>query len=354
MSAVGLDLLLTMIIFASVIVGAALSALACFSVWRWRKKVVPKAFWERMVGGYTSMEEALDSATTSEHQVRVGYEEVANRLAVVVVENETMHQKVCDLETSLESATTDANRLVEGLRDREERWAQAEELRGELEFTVSQLQEAKSLLEENLLATKYDLGESRAALEQSTLAARRSADLEARLGEAIDRERVHAARLAQLESRYQRTADQFRLVSQRAESAEQELQGRNRIGALIGAVSALDSPATGGTAPGGTAPGGPSWWETDATAPTSGAFAPPTSGAFAPPLSASADAASVIDLCEPLPPVQGVSDVESDPAALARERVAAGDPSVRAFERGRTMNDRLQRSYGRLPAVENS
>lgn len=248
---------------------------------------------------FGSMEETVNAAASTEHQARRACEELTNRLSSVTTENAELHDQLQSLQTDLAVVTNEATLLVNGLRDNEERWASAEDLRTELEFTVSQLDEAKQLLEEMLSHREDELSSAKLTIAELRQTADRSAALETQLVDAAERDRAHAAVVTRLERLYDQTSDQLRAATRRAENAEWQLRQR---------------PASG----------------VDPVVRSTGAFdnkMPSPAGVGV--------AETIIDL--------DIVDAAPPPAVTPRRRV---------FDRGRSLQHRLQRSYGRLPASD--
>ena len=248
---------------------------------------------------FRSMEETVNATASIEHQVRLAYEELTNRLNSVSTENEQLHDQLQSLQTDLAVVTTEATLLVNGLRDNEERWASAEDLRTELEFTVSQLHEAKQLLEEKLSHQENEFSSAKLIITELRQTAARNAALETQLVDATERLRGHMAVVTRLERLYHQTSDQLRAATRRAEIAQWQLRHRpaNGLDPVVRPIGAFENEIA--------APAGLGVAET------------------------------IIDL--------DVVDAAPPPA---------GKPARRAFERGRSLQNRLQRSYGRLPTSD--
>lgn len=279
--------------------GALAAATICFLRWRFRKQVVPSSYWMRLMDDFRSMEETVNTTASTEQQVRLAYEELSGRLISVTTDNEQLHDQLQSLQTDLAVVTNEATLLVNGLRDNEERWASAEDLRTELEFTMSQLHEAKQLLEEKLSRQENELGSAKLTIAKLRMTADRNAALEAQLVDAAERDRGHAAVLTRLERLYDQTSDQLRAATRQAETAQWQLRDRPAAGLHAGVRS---------------------------------------TGAFEDEISDPAiegEAESIIDLDE----------VDAAPPT-------AETPERRVFDRSRSLHNRLQRSYGRLPASD--
>lgn len=287
------------VVFVAFLGGAVVAVTACFLRWRFRKQIVPSTYWTRLMGDFRSMEETVNATASTEHQVRLANEELTHRLTSVSTENEQLHDQVRSLQTDLALVTNEATLLVDGLRDNEERWASAEDLRTDLDFTVGQLHEAKQLLEEKLNHREDELSSAKLTIAELRQAADRSAELETQLVDAAERDRGHAAAVTRLERLYDQTSDQLRAATRRAENAQWQLRHR-AAGGLDPVVRPIEA------------------FENETEAPAGVSVAE-----------------TVIDL--------DLVDATSPPAVTVGQRV---------FDRGRSLQNRLQRAYGRLPASD--
>lgn len=283
--------------FAAFVCGAVLVATVCFLRWRFHKQIVPSSYWKRLMDDYGSMEQAVNASASSEFQVRLAHDELASHHAAITNENKLLNDQLQSLQTDLALVTNEATLLVDGLRDNEERWASAEDLRTELEFTVGQLHEAKKLLEEKLSHRNEQLRSAKLTIDELGQLANRSAVLETQLGEAAERNRGQVAVIARLERLGGETNDQLRAVTRRAETAQRQLH-------KLGSPDRPDILRS--------------------------------RGAFEQEIDDDGRVEeTIIDLDE----------LQSDSAASTT-------PRRRTFDRGRSLHDRLQRSYGRLPTPD--
>ncbi|NNF55321.1 MAG: hypothetical protein HKN03_12885, partial [Acidimicrobiales bacterium] len=206
--------------------GAVAAVTVCSLRWRFRKHVVPSAYWRRLTDDYRLMEETVAASTSAQARDRTAYDELANRLKSANDENEQLRQQLQSLQNDLAEVTNEAALLVDGLHDNEERWTMAEDLRTELEFTVSQLHEAKKLLEEKVKHQEDELSSAKLTIAELSQSADRTTALETQLLDAAERGRGHVAMISRLERLHDQTSDQLRAASRRAETAQWQLRHR--------------------------------------------------------------------------------------------------------------------------------
>ena len=218
--------------------GASVAAIVAFRRWRRGKKVVPREFWTRMVDGYVALERSYRHLNSAQSDSQIAHRATSDRLELRVQENRALHERLLSLEEHVENVTSEATSLVTGLKDNEQRWAEAEMVRTDLETELDQtrnqisinaeqagsLTTANEELTHHLLTTAAELSSANPRIERLQADLDRRSNLEARLNEALDRDRQQMATLVRLEGRYKKTHRQFVDANRRAAHLEQQLR----------------------------------------------------------------------------------------------------------------------------------
>ncbi|MGI9609678.1 MAG: hypothetical protein ACR2NL_05225 [Acidimicrobiia bacterium] len=109
-----------------IILGATGALTFAFLRWRHRRKLVPRGEWQALVSGYVDLENLLDEVNRERTASLAEMATMGERLEQAIAENSQLRARLHDLEVHLGKVTSEATTLVNGLRDNEKRWEQAE------------------------------------------------------------------------------------------------------------------------------------------------------------------------------------------------------------------------------------
>lgn len=220
------------------LVGVFVATAVTFLRWRMGKKVVPRKLWSRMVDGYVALERAHRQLETSTADSQMAYEALLDRLDISNQENSALYQRLQALESHLDTVTAEATTLVTGLKDNEQRWLEAETVRSDLQAALVEtrtqmdldaqraigLEQENAELHERLHLATFELAEAATAIEELEAQVARDSTLQARLHEALDRDRQQTATLTRLEGRYRTTHQQLTEARRRADELANKIQ----------------------------------------------------------------------------------------------------------------------------------
>ncbi len=222
------------------VIGAASVA---FLRWRMGKKVVSREFWKRLVDGYVTLERSFHELNSRQDDSLVAYQAISDRLDRSNQENHALQQRLQALESYLNSVTDEATTLVNGLKDNEQRWVEAETVRTDLQSALEEAQRqiardaerygsisvANEELARRLKTTTAELSRATLLIGQLQADLIRRSTLEAHLNEALDRYRQQTSILARLEDRYQQAHRELVEANRRATHLEGRLQAEMAI-----------------------------------------------------------------------------------------------------------------------------
>lgn len=143
-------------LIAACAVGVALALTVAFLRWRFRRKVVSGKEWDELVSGYVEMERTVSKVDRERTESVAELATISGRLEEAIEENNQLRSRLRNLEGNLENVTREATMLVNGLRDNERRWEQAE---AKYLRTEEELKRSTAALEEEITRS-FELGEA--------------------------------------------------------------------------------------------------------------------------------------------------------------------------------------------------
>lgn len=232
----------TLAVVNAFVLGVYVAFLLSYFLWRFRKKVVRRDFWDRLVNGYVSLERSHQRLTMTHSDSAHEYQAMLDRVQRTQQENQLLQRRMQKLESHLDEVTNEATTLVTGLKHNERRWADAEQDRQRLQTALQEalaeraeafrgrklLENVNAELARRLDQAQVDLETVGRQLVQTKNELQDRTTLEAQLNDAIEQNRLRSRKFGQLEHRYRATHQQLVAVITRNELLEAQLEDESQ------------------------------------------------------------------------------------------------------------------------------